>query len=139
MRLHHIGVAVRDLSSAAQSFEGALGYEIRSEVIHDPVQTAYCQFLKLPGYPPYLELVAPDGDESKLTGALARGGGLNHLCYAVADIEAACARLAARNMVMIQTPLPAVAFPGRRIAWLMDENRLLIELVEEGEDSWSST
>ena len=136
MRLHHIGVAVGDLSTAAQHFEGALGYEILSEVIHDPVQTAYCQFLKLPGHPPYLELVAPDGEKSKLAGALKRGGGLNHLCYAVPDIEAACARLASRNMILIQTPLPAVAFPDRRIAWLMDENRLLIELVEEGEDRW---
>ena len=32
--------------------------------------------------------------------------------------------------MVIQEPTPAVAFGGRRIAWLMGDDRVLTELVE---------
>jgi methylmalonyl-CoA/ethylmalonyl-CoA epimerase len=37
-------------------------------------------------------------------------------------------------MLLLQRPVPAAAFPGRRIAWLMGDDRLPVELVEEGAD-----
>ena len=40
------------------------GYEVRTPVIHDPLQTAFVQFLALPGDRVYLEFVSPDGPES---------------------------------------------------------------------------
>lgn len=135
-RLHHIGIAVRDLPAAAREMEALLGYRIRSGVIHDPVQTAQVQFLQQEGDPACVELVTPDGPSSRLVGAIKRGGGLNHLCYAVDDIEAACRRLAEGGMLVIHEPVAAVAFPGRRIAWLMGGAGVLTELVEEGVDRW---
>ncbi|HUD73188.1 MAG TPA: VOC family protein [Dongiaceae bacterium] len=137
-RLHHIGIAVHDLAAAQEELTRLLGYRVRSVVIHDPVQTAHVQFLQLEGDPACVELVTPDGPASKLTGALKRGGGLNHLCYAVDDIEAACRRLSEGGMLIVQEPVAAVAFPGRRIAWLMGGARVLTELVEEGVDRWPS-
>jgi methylmalonyl-CoA/ethylmalonyl-CoA epimerase len=135
-RLHHIGIAVRDLAATAQELSSLLGYRIRSGVIHDPVQTAHVQFLQQDGTPACLELVTPDGPASKLVGALKRGGGLNHLCYATPDIDATCRRLSEGGMLIIQEPVTAVAFPGRRIAWLMGGAGVLTELVEEGVDRW---
>jgi methylmalonyl-CoA/ethylmalonyl-CoA epimerase len=55
-------------------------------VLHDRLQTAFVQFLKLAGDRTYLELVAPDGHESKLMNAAKRGG-LNHLCYAAGPLD----------------------------------------------------
>jgi methylmalonyl-CoA/ethylmalonyl-CoA epimerase len=136
-RLHHIGIAVRDIGVAAKELQDLLGYQVRSGVLHDPVQTAYAQFLQLEDDPSYVELVAPDGQNSKLVGALKRGGGLNHLCYATADIESTCEKLRAGGMVLIQEPVAGAAFPGRRIAWLMGGSRILTELVEDGVERWS--
>jgi methylmalonyl-CoA/ethylmalonyl-CoA epimerase len=136
LRLHHIGVAVRDIPTAVEDFSGPLGYRLCGPLVHDPVQTAFAQFLKLPEDSSYVELVAPDGPASKLQGALKRGGGLNHLCYAVDDIAAACVFLREKGMLVIQEPVPAVAFPGRRIAWLMGTGNMLTELVEDGVDAW---
>jgi len=136
-RLHHIGVAVRDIAAAAKELHDLFDYRIRSGLVHDPIQTAYVQFLQMEGDSSYVELVAPDGPNSKLVGALKRGGGLNHLCYATADIEGMCGELRAGGMVVIQEPVPATAFPGRRIAWLMGGGRILTELVEEGVERWS--
>jgi hypothetical protein len=36
-------------------------------------------------------------------------------------------------MFLVSAPVPATAFLGRRIAWLMDRDGLLIELVEQEE------
>jgi len=131
MNLHHAGVLVRDIPEAAARYL-ELGYQLRTEVIHDPLQTAYVQFLKLPGDTAYLELVAPDGPDSKLGNALRKGVGLHHLCYTVVDIEDACGRLSSAGWFLVSPPLPAAAFPGRRIAWLRGADRLLMELLERG-------
>jgi methylmalonyl-CoA/ethylmalonyl-CoA epimerase len=62
--------------------------------------------------------------------AIEKGGGLNHLCYSTGDIEAACRSLRQADMVIVHEPTPAVAFGGRRIAWLVGQDRVLTELVE---------
>jgi methylmalonyl-CoA/ethylmalonyl-CoA epimerase len=136
MRLHHIGIAVRELAPALGEFTSAMGYAVVSLPIHDLVQTAFVQFLRRPQEQSCVELVAADGPDSKLIGALKRGGGLNHLCYATDDIDQACRRLRDEGMLVIHEPVAAVAFPGRRIAWLMGGQRVLTELVEEGTDRW---
>jgi methylmalonyl-CoA/ethylmalonyl-CoA epimerase len=132
--IHHLGVAVRDISQTAVSYVRCFGYQLESEIIHDPRQQAYVQFLRFHGDRVYLELVQPDGPSSKLNRVVAEGGGLNHVCYATDDIEAACQELRARALFLIASPVPAVAFKGRRIAWLMGTDRVIIELVERGKE-----
>jgi len=132
LNMHHVGVAVKDIPAATADYVKSYGYEVRSEVVHDPLQTAFVQFLRLPGDSVYVEFVAPDGPQSKLTNALRKGGGLNHICYSTDDIEGACEKLRAEGMLLLQAPVPAVAFPGRRIAWLMGAAAYPIELVEQG-------
>jgi methylmalonyl-CoA/ethylmalonyl-CoA epimerase len=134
LRLHHVGIVVENIDRAAAEYAIRYGYECRTGAIHDPRQQAHVQFLALPGDAAYLEMVAPDGPDSKLTGALAKGGGLHHLCYSTADIEATCTALRRSGMTLVRHPVPAVAFNGRRIAWLMGRDRHLIELVERGEE-----
>ncbi|MBC2594326.1 VOC family protein [Ruficoccus amylovorans] len=130
--LHHTGYLVGDLPAAGAHFCGLLGYRVESAVIEDSAQTARVQFLRQPGADSWLELVSPASENSKLSSALKKGGGLHHLCYEVDELGAACAHLRAGGMFPLGEPVPAVAFPGRRIAWFMDARRLLVELVEAG-------
>jgi methylmalonyl-CoA/ethylmalonyl-CoA epimerase len=132
--LHHVGYAVPAIELVTPVYVKRFGYEVCTPVIHDPTQTAYVQFLRLPGDRVFLELVAPDSAESKLSRAVRRGGALNHLCYSVEDIEAATARLREEGMAILSAPVPAVAFKGRRISWLLGDDPLPIELVERGGD-----
>lgn len=132
LELHHVGIVTRDVAEATADYVRRFGYEVRTPIIHDPTQTAFVQFLSLPGSPSFVEFVAPDGPESKLSGALSKGGGLNHLCYAVSDIDEACRELRNQAMLLMQPPIAAVAFPDRRIAWLIGRDRIPIELVERG-------
>jgi methylmalonyl-CoA/ethylmalonyl-CoA epimerase len=39
-------------------------------------------------------------------------------------------------MFILQQPVDAVAFPNRKIAWLMGRDGIPIELVEKGVDLW---
>jgi methylmalonyl-CoA/ethylmalonyl-CoA epimerase len=130
MRLHHVGYVVKEISEIADTYVRRFGYTLASPIIHDVTQTAFVQFLRLAGDQTYLEFVAPDSPQSKLTGALERGGGLNHLCYAVDDLEAAALHLRANGLATVAKPVPAVAFGGRRISWHLGKDRLPIELVE---------
>ena len=125
---------MQDIAQATEHYVRRLGFEVRGPIIHDPVQTAYVRFLSQPGDSVFLELVSPDGPDSKLWNALKRGEGLNHLCYAVDDIESACRELRSPGMYLLQAPVSAAAFPGRKLAWLIGRDRIPIELVERGPD-----
>lgn len=131
MKLHlqHIGIVVKDIAAAMPAFE-LLGYRPAGPTVHDPVQTAHVQFLELSADTVRLELVCPDGPESKLANAARKGGGLNHLCYRTDDISQAISELRAAGMFELAAPTPAPAFEGRSIAWLMGRNGIPIELVE---------
>lgn len=132
MNVHHVGIVVANVEAATAHYAGYFGYEVKSAIIHDPVQTAYVQFLKLPGDSVYLEFVSPDRPNSRLTNALNKGGGLNHICYCTEDIEGELRRLRSRGLFLLQAPVAATAFPGRRIAWLIGKDQIPIELVEMG-------
>jgi methylmalonyl-CoA/ethylmalonyl-CoA epimerase len=132
LSLHHVAFLVRNVAEAASFYTQRFGYSPATEIVHDPKQTAHVQFFKLPGDRVYLELIAPDRADSKLTNALEKGGGLNHVCYATDDIEMTCEQLRAQGLFLIQAPTSAVAFAGRRIAWMMGRDRMLVELVERG-------
>jgi len=130
--LHHVGILIKDISGAAELYSLRFGYRFKTEIIHDPAQGAFVQFLELPGDSVFLEFVSPDGPKSHLWNALKRGAGTHHVCYATADIDKACADLRGHGMSLIRAPINATAFQGRRIAWLMGRDRALTELVEEG-------
>jgi methylmalonyl-CoA/ethylmalonyl-CoA epimerase len=121
---------VKSIASISELYAKRFSYEMRTPVIHDVLQTALVQFLLLPGDRVYLELVSPDGPESRLTHAVRKGGGLNHLCYIVDNLERTTDSLIETGMMLISPPQPAKAFAGRRICWLLGEDPLPIELVE---------
>jgi methylmalonyl-CoA/ethylmalonyl-CoA epimerase len=135
MNLDHIGILVPDITKAVGGYVKKFGCVVESEIIHDPLQTANVQFLGNGAQGFRIELVSPDGPGSKLGNALKKGGGLNHLCYLSEDIERDCARFRDCGMLLLQVPVAAVAFPGRRIAWLMGRDGIPIELVEKTQNN----
>jgi methylmalonyl-CoA/ethylmalonyl-CoA epimerase len=55
---------------------------------------------------------------------------LHHLCYEIEDLENQLALSRAQGGLVVKPPLPAVAFAGRRIAWVYTRNKLLLEYLE---------
>jgi methylmalonyl-CoA/ethylmalonyl-CoA epimerase len=131
-RFHHTGFVVASISAVIESFCRAVGGSSWSETWHDPLQGVRVAFI----YPshlgdPSVELVEPAAPDSPVAKFLERGGGLHHLCYEVYNLDQLVRGSAARGLVMIRRPRPAVAFGGRRIAWFLTRERLLIEYLEE--------
>jgi methylmalonyl-CoA/ethylmalonyl-CoA epimerase len=132
LRLHHIGLVVRAIEESRAFYLDVLQYKECTPIIHDPVQTAFVQFFSIPDSDHYVELVAPDSETSKLRKASRKGKPLNHLCYSCENIGHMVSWLKHSGCFVIQDPVPAVAFSGLFIAWLMAADGLLIELVERG-------
>jgi len=131
--LHHVGFVVASIENAAPGFCRIYGVQEISKIYHDPLQRVYVAFLQ--PQPPgscQIELVAPAGPDSTVQGFLEKGGGLHHLCYEVSDLDGRLNEMRARGAMMVRKPKPAVAFGGRRIAWVVTAEKLLIEFLERG-------
>ena len=77
-----------------------------------------------------LELVEPAGTQSPVKKFLLRGGGLHHLCYEVDSLSKQLAYAKSNHDIVVGEPVPAVAFGGRRIAWVYAKSKILIEYLE---------
>jgi methylmalonyl-CoA/ethylmalonyl-CoA epimerase len=127
LQFHHIGIACRDIDAEVRAL-ALVGYELDGERFIDPLQKIQGCFLAGPG--PRLELLAPIDDSSPVISWLEKGVKMYHQAYEVESIEQAIATLAAQRAVVLSRPKPAVAFGGRKIAFLMFPNCLLVELIE---------
>jgi methylmalonyl-CoA/ethylmalonyl-CoA epimerase len=129
--LHHLCCVVPSISTVADSFAASISASWDGQIIHDPLQRVRVSFFK-PADPrnPVYELVEPAGDDSPVTNFLKKGGGLHHVCYEIDDLELGLKEAREAGFIVVSPPKPAVAFGGRRIAWICSKNRLLIELLE---------
>jgi methylmalonyl-CoA/ethylmalonyl-CoA epimerase len=131
LKLHHLGFVVASLQESSSGFIESLGAKADSGIIHDPLQKVFVQFLRMPAQDEVrIELVAPARPDSPVLAFLEKGGGLHHVCYEVRDLEQAIAQARSRKCLLVRPPKPAAAFAGRRIAWLMTPEKLLIEYLE---------
>jgi methylmalonyl-CoA/ethylmalonyl-CoA epimerase len=132
---HHVGFVVASIEKSAASFAQTLGAEWDGHIIHDPNQGVRVTFLHS-RHPsdPLFELVEPAGDNAPVEAFVKRGGGLHHVCYEVGNLEEALARIRSVGGLVTRQPLPAVAFGGRRIAWVYTKHKLLIEYLERSGD-----
>ena len=128
---HHIGFIVASIQDSVEGFVVSLEAEWDEKIFHDPNQDVRVTFLrgKQPGNP-VVELVEPASDTSPVVPFLKRGGGLHHLCYEVDDLEEQLRLTRTQRGIVVRNPLPAVAFDGRRIAWVYTRNKLLVEYIE---------
>jgi len=132
LRLHHIGFVVSSIEQAMPGFVRSMMAEWSGRSFEDPLQKAKVAFLTTRAGDAQIELVEPLGDDSPVQRFLQQaGGGLHHLCYEVADLEQELADFRSRGAVIAKRPKPAVAFGGRRIAWVITGEKLLVELLEQ--------
>ena len=129
-RLHHVGYVVASIEQAMPGFVRSLAARWDEQIIHDPLQKVKVAFLTTRVEDPQIELVEPAGEDSPVLRFLEQGGGLHHVCYEVEDLEKELADFRSRGAVIAKRPKPAVAFGGRRIAWVITAEKLLVELLE---------
>ena len=130
-RLNHVAIAVTDLTAAAALYRSMLGATV-SEPVAMPEHGVSTVFVELPNTK--VELIAPLGDQSPLTGFLERNpfGGIHHICYEVADVRAASAALSARGARVLGDGEPRIGAHGKLVIFVHPKDLLgtLVELEE---------
>jgi methylmalonyl-CoA/ethylmalonyl-CoA epimerase len=133
-RIDHVGIAVEDLEGAIALYEGTFGMPLahRETVEEQGVEAAL-----LDVGDGHVELLRPLGPETPVGKFVAkRGGGLHHVAYAVADIDAALAELRDRGIELIDSE-PRIGIRSSRVAFIHPRStgNVLTELVEPAEEA----
>jgi methylmalonyl-CoA/ethylmalonyl-CoA epimerase len=123
----HIGVAVTDVESALQFYRDVLDVPIRGPEEADGARIVHLHFEGAE-----VELLEPLRDDSPIAKFLARRGpGIHHVCYRVADLDAALQRCRDNGYQLVDD-LPRTGAGGHRIAFVHPKSTsgILIELTE---------
>ena len=133
-KIDHVGIAVKDLDKAIQSYE-KLGFILtgRERVVSQKVETAFFQIGES-----CIELIAATDQNSPIAKFIQKNagkGGLQQLAITVTDIEIELARLKNSGFTLInEYPVPGAH--GTRVAFVhpKDTEGVLIELCEHAAD-----
>ena len=131
-KLRHVGVAVPRLGPTTETLKTLFGYRMVSGPFDDPIQKVSVNFLTTSDDDvTEIELIAPLTEDSPIKTMLSKnGGGAYHLCFETSDIDRALQHAKSQGCMIVSPAMPAVAFEGRRIAWIYTKFRQLFELVE---------
>jgi methylmalonyl-CoA/ethylmalonyl-CoA epimerase len=136
MRFHHVGYATANIDRFVEDFFRPVFAPLAiSDKISDPIQRVTVCFARMQG-DTLIDLVEPLGENSPVDAVIGSSrGGVYHLCYEVEDLSRELARLRQKRCMPVSKPVPAAAFNGRRVVFLLTPQRDLIELVEKGQDA----
>lgn len=126
-RIAHVGIAVPDLEAAAAFYRDVLGLEP-----HPPERADGADILGFSFGESGIELLAPREPDGPIARFLARRGpGIHHVCYRVADLDAALDACRARGYRLVDDT-PRRGAGGHRIAFVHPAATagILIELTE---------
>lgn len=130
MKLHHIGIVVKNIESAIPHYCETFELVTISEIFHDSIQKVSVQFLGNLNSP-LLELIQPDSSDSTVSNFLSKGGGLYHLCFEVEDLEVTLRKARECGGIIVKGPDPATAFEHRTIAFVVFRDLGLIEYLQK--------
>lgn len=133
IRIEHIGIAVKDLAAAEETYTRLLGTPCykRERVESEGVVTAFFQV-----GPNKIELLESTREDGPIAKAIAkRGEGVHHIAFEVADIRAEMARLAAEGFTLLNAE-PKRGADNKLVCFVhpREANGVLIELTQEARD-----
>ena len=131
-RLNHVAIAVPELEAASAQYREMLGAKVVGAPLAQPEHGVSVVFIELPNTK--IELLHPLGADSPIQKFLQKNpaGGIHHICYEVADIEAAAQTLQKQGARMLGSGTPKIGAHGKPVLFLhpKDFNGCLIELEE---------
>jgi methylmalonyl-CoA/ethylmalonyl-CoA epimerase len=126
-RIAHVGIAVPDIGAALAFYRDVLGVEP-----HPPETADGATIVSLSFGESEVELLAPRDADGPIARFLAkRGPGIHHVCYRVADLDAALSACRTAGYRLIDET-PRTGAGGRRIAFVHPNATagILLELTE---------
>ncbi|WP_432515188.1 VOC family protein [Kineococcus sp. SYSU DK001] len=128
LTFHHIGVACRDLDREQAGY-ALLGYVPEGPDFEDPLQGVRGRFLVAEGQP-RVELLVNSEGSATLDPWLKGPARVYQQAYTTPAFDETVARFQAAGARVVSPPVPAVAFDGRRICFVMLRTMTLVEVIE---------
>ncbi len=129
-RLNHVGVATPSIAQARDHYARLFGEAAVAAPFDLPEQGVRVCFVDAPNT--QIELIEPLDEASPIAGFLGRNpaGGQHHLCFEVADLDAAMREAAVGGARVLG--VPRIGAHGTRIVFLhpRDTGGVLMELME---------
>lgn len=115
--LNHVAIAVPDLEAATAIYRDILGASV-SEPLELPEHGVITVFVELPNTK--IELLHPMGDGSPIARFLENNpsGGMHHICYEVADIEAAAEKMQESGARVLGDGKPKIGAHNKPVMFL---------------------
>lgn len=129
MIIDHIGVVVKRLQDGIDTWERMFGYRQMTDPVVNTLQNVKVVFMEKEGSL-QVKLIEPAAQSSPVWAFAQRGGGLHHICFRTAEIDAGTDRLVAEGARLLVAPQPGEAFCMERIAFVYAGQGLNIELVD---------
>ena len=130
MKLHHIGIAVKNIQESLGELTQFLSFESTTVPSLIGSQKVSVCFLKTNNI--YIELIEPAEENSPVSDFAKGGGGFHHLCFEVDDIHKEIEKMVKNGARLVVDPVKG--FDDRIIAFLLlhmkNTNCNLIELAE---------
>ena len=125
-RLHHVGMVVAKLEPY---LDESSVWTLVGEVVEDPIQKARLCLVTLGDARDgaLVELVEPQGEDSRVYAALERGEKQHHVCYQVDSRDEADALVRSARMLPVTDWEPAVLFGGSPVRFAYTRTRELLE------------
>lgn len=130
-RLNHIAIAVPDLNAATAKYRDLLGAHVGQP---QPLPEHGVTVVFIDTGNTKVELLEPLGEHSPITAFLAKNpaGGMHHMCFEVADLAAAAARLVAGGARVLGDGTPKIGAHDKPVLFIhpKDFDGTLIELEQ---------
>lgn len=131
MKLHHLGIVVRDVEVASKQYADLRGIDPNS-FYYEYVESQKVNICLVKEGSSFIEFIEPVNDSSPVYSFLCSGGGLHHICYEVDNVQEHIAKLKPYARVIVK---PVTGFENRTIAFLYvrSDDILGVSLIELAE------
>ncbi len=129
MIIDHIGIVVKNLEAGVSQWEKCFGYKQKTKEVTNSKQKVSVVFMEKKNSLT-IKLIAPSNESSPIFKFAQRGGGLHHLCFKVEDMKMEIDLFKENGLLLISPPTPGEAFDNEKIAFLLAQNNLNIELID---------
>lgn len=125
-RFHHVGIATDSIDSFSRRINDVSTGEAKD--FADPLQGIRGRFVEIGNM--NLEILEPLDDDDTLSPWLSVGNRIYQIAFEVDDLDAEIESARLQKIRVVREAQPAIAFEGRRVAFLMPAPGILVELIE---------
>ena len=130
LKFHHIGIATNSLKDEIIHYS-LLGYKMENNIFKDSIQGVKGCFMTKNSN--RIELLENLPKSNKLKNLTKEGSNIYHTAYLTNNIYSAINFLISNKNKLIVSPVKSIAFNNRLICFLINNNKIITELISTNE------